>query len=261
MSAARLIRGTPRPLYGWTAHQLAGLAARADAPWQAWIQAWGLEGAGAVEARALTREPAARWVLAWEGGGRRAWLQAGAADVLGAGLFALQGLPRTPVARAVADAAAADAVRALAQALGLEVRTPAASGPPPDGAFDGAVHLALPLAGEALRVVLDAACVAALVEPAPAAAAPPRAPLVALEAALARRRLRLQVELGACELDLGTLQGLRVGDVLPLPLGLDAPARMLDAGGQHLCDAYIGRQGGSKAVELARIETFNEETV
>jgi flagellar motor switch protein FliM len=74
--------------------------------------------------------------------------------------------------------------------------------------------------------------------------------LVVATAALAERPLELHVELEGCELDVGALQDLQVGDVVRLAHGLDRPVCVRHAGAS-LCHAYIGRRGNRKAVELA----------
>jgi len=75
-------------------------------------------------------------------------------------------------------------------------------------------------------------------------------PLVSAIEASGNRPVMLDVELEGCELEVGALQGLQVGDVVRLSHGLQSPASVRHAG-MSFCSAYLGRRGGRKAVELA----------
>ena len=70
--------------------------------------------------------------------------------------------------------------------------------------------------------------------------------------ALADRKVSLRIELSSCELDLGCLEGLHVGDIVPLAHSLDAPLRVSTAQGTRICEGYLGRQAGVKVIELVR---------
>lgn len=78
---------------------------------------------------------------------------------------------------------------------------------------------------------------------------------VSVAESLARRRVGLRVQLAACELDLGSLQDLRTGDVVRLAHAVDAPAIVADLAGQPVFGAFLARRQGRKAVELAPVGT------
>jgi hypothetical protein len=81
----------------------------------------------------------------------------------------------------------------------------------------------------------------------------PQAPIVtSVEQALADHKLPIQVELAGCELDLGTLQSLRLGDIVPLSHALDEPLLVSTPAYGAFCAGFLGRQAGSKAIELLR---------
>lgn len=75
-------------------------------------------------------------------------------------------------------------------------------------------------------------------------------PLATVLAALGNHPLTLDLELEGCELEVGALQGLQIGDVVRLGHGLHRPAAFRHAGAP-VCNAYLGRRGIRKAVELA----------
>lgn len=248
----------PTRLYAWTNAQLGALVDTLEGPWNLWLQGWGLQAAGQLLCRPAAPDDAvAGWQPAGHGGDQRAWFAAQAQEAIGQALFALPHPSATgTVAPSVGSAAFADLRSAMAAALEL---VPADAGlqgdQPATGPWCGCVAVELPLAGYPLRMMLNASCVEAAV-PAATAADAQRGTggvgLVSPEAAMSGQILTLKVELDACELDIGTLQSLRIGDVVPLSHPLDAPARVLAAGDQHVCDAYLGKQGSRKAAELAR---------
>ena len=61
--------------------------------------------------------------------------------------------------------------------------------------------------------------------------------------------VRASVELAGCEIDLGDLQALKVGDILRVPHALEQPM-LVQVGDRPVCAAYLGRRGNSRAVEL-----------
>lgn len=80
----------------------------------------------------------------------------------------------------------------------------------------------------------------------------PRAPVqVDLLQAMATHVLQLRAELNEVELSLGQLQGLRVGDVVPLTHHLETPANIASQDGRTICLGWLGQQSGHVAVELA----------
>lgn len=254
-------------LYGWTKRQLDAVAARLAPGWAEWLADWGVKLDAPLRCRsAQADEQETGWVVVAQQADRRAWLPAGSPEsLMGAALFGAHRPPKPSIASSVADQALRELVRTLSATLELEpANGRPASDLPSRGAWCGTVLVALPFP-QPLRLLLNAACIAGVA----AAAAPtqaaegdvPRSELVPLESAIARRLVRLKVELHACELDLGTLQALHVGDVVQLPHALDVPVQLLSAERQPLCDAYLGRQGSRKAIELVRGRNMKEETV
>lgn len=80
-----------------------------------------------------------------------------------------------------------------------------------------------------------------------------------LDAVLADRQVELRIMLNDVQLNLGQLQGLSVGDVVPLKHALDVPARVFDFHGSAVCDAWLGQSAGRMAVELVPSATALEE--
>lgn len=72
-----------------------------------------------------------------------------------------------------------------------------------------------------------------------------------LDHALADRRVTLRVMLEGAQLNLGQIQALRVGDVVPLSHRLDAPTLVVGSDGRQVCDGWLGQSGGHLAVELS----------
>jgi hypothetical protein len=106
-------------------------------------------------------------------------------------------------------------------------------------------------------VLLNAECVRALLRSHASHMTPPararQVPIrVTVEEALADHKLPIQVQLAGCELDLGILQSLRVGDIVPLPHHLDAPLLVSTPAYGTFCAGFLGRQAGWKAIELLR---------
>jgi hypothetical protein len=168
------------------------------------------------------------------------------------------GAPRSPLAGSVAD----EALEALLAQL-VEALTGQASAPAAAGAMAAAPALLRRGAGTVLCTVHLGARALRLLVPAAAAGAPARArdsgmPVVPLRQALARTPVALTVELGRAELTLGYLRTLAVGDVLALPMALDAPLSLHGPDGAPLCAAHLGSTGGQRAVELAANESRKE---
>jgi hypothetical protein len=155
---------------------------------------------------------------------------------------------------ALAGRVAADALETLAarlvEALTGHASTPADRTPPPTAMTRrgaGTILCTIQLGARTLRVLVPA--------PGYAAAAPAvraAAPVVPLREALAATPVPLAVELCRAELTLGYLRTLAVGDVLALPMALDAPLRVHGPDGAPLCAAHLGGADGLRAVELAR---------
>jgi hypothetical protein len=75
--------------------------------------------------------------------------------------------------------------------------------------------------------------------------------LVTLADALADASIALHVHLEGCEVDVGVLQELQLGDVVRVRHRLEEPATVRSAAGEVLFAGYLARRRGHKAVELA----------
>lgn len=242
-----------RPLHWWSEARLQCLREALASVLRRWAEAWGLAGLEAAFDCSAAGEPApASWLVLQRDGRALAWLQVleGGADSLLPLMFPHAGRIG-PWARALAGTCAADASARLASALRVEPGIKV-DGLPADlvQPLSGVVHgrAADPLGW---RLVLAQELAAELVPPrVPGASVPGAALASALEAASAQP-LQLTAGLEACELALGELQALQTGDVLRLRHRLDRPAQLCDGSGSVLCAAYLGQQGGQRAVELA----------
>jgi hypothetical protein len=250
-----------RGLNAWSERQLAELACALGRAICAWRDTWGLPG----QISALCCEPASSdWVLGagWramgEGDGA-AWLRMpedSAASIVQM-LFDTAGTD-APAALEVARSCERDGWKRLAHILQLPQREPADLAPPAglglpwSGAVQVALHgtpgWGLLLAPQTVR----AWCRAKGLERQHAPARGAREPLCCSAQALAARTLSLNVELAGCEMELGTLQTLQVGDVVRLRHGLDSPAHLTDASGKKLFDGFLLAQEGRKALELVQ---------
>ncbi|MDN8618020.1 FliM/FliN family flagellar motor C-terminal domain-containing protein [Variovorax ginsengisoli] len=122
--------------------------------------------------------------------------------------------------------------------------------------WSGALCVSWSWCGGTWQIGLPYRAVAALLGPheAMSPASPSRngaPPKVALDRALERQAVGLRVTLTGTQLDLGQLQSLKVGDVIPLAHRLDAPARITVGDGARLCDGWLGQVDGRIAVEFA----------
>ncbi|TFY97075.1 FliM/FliN family flagellar motor C-terminal domain-containing protein [Ramlibacter humi] len=242
-------------LVAWTTRQTDALADAIGRALAEWRQAWGLE----REALGVRLEPASSEAVlrpGWKAlGPGEGWLLApgGAASGLATMLFGKRGA----LAGEVADACAGDVTRRLAAILMLGTGGVSQSPMPGLGQpWSGALYAELP-GTPGWRLLIGPGAVSAwcrqaglLVDTSPAAA--PRDALCSTADALAARKLALDVRLSGCELDLGALQGLRVGDVVRLGHGLQEPVRLVDAEGCSVFGGYLVARQGRMAVELAR---------
>jgi hypothetical protein len=244
-----------RPLHWWDERGLERLAQALRDTLALWRAAWGVSGEDSRPGcrPAGTLPPAAgRWHALQGNGIARAWLclpddsNARLQQALFPGAASCG-----PLARALADSCRQDAMARLAGLLGLACDE---AGSPPEAAImrvgSGAAEADLAAALSA-RLLVGPEAAARWREGSRAVKSHAhRAPLVAATAALAHRPLALQVELEGCELDVGALQELQVGDVVRLGHALHDPASVRHAG-LPLCHAYLGRRGSRKAIELA----------
>jgi flagellar motor switch/type III secretory pathway protein FliN len=161
-----------------------------------------------------------------------------------------EGAPHSPLAGTVA----ADALEALQGQL-LEALTGQASRPGPAVTLPaallrrgaGTILCTVQLGVRTLRLLLPATAQGA---PAPVKRA--ATPVAPLREALAAVPVPLTVELCRAELTLGYLRTLAVGDVLALPMALDAPLQVRGPGATKLCPAHLGAADGHRAVELSK---------
>jgi hypothetical protein len=243
----------PQELAWWSASQLAAAEARVHEAWTQWHQAWLgalVPGArvGCVNAHEAAL-PVAGWHALAEQPGR--WIaDANAARELLAMELTGEAHPAHASVGAQLVATAWDALRACLLALFPggegEVGAPEARLLQP---WSGAIALQLPLGAAGISVLLDARGAAHLIPAARGARAALPA-LHPLDSAARSGTARLSVELSECEISLGDLHGLAVGDVLRLDHELTRPLTLrLD--GATLCSARLGRRGIAKAVALA----------
>lgn len=71
--------------------------------------------------------------------------------------------------------------------------------------------------------------------------------------AIRSSKVKLAVTMQGCEVDLGQLQALRVGDIVTLQHRLDQALSVVDSKQELVCEAFIGTSRGLKAVELSAV--------
>jgi flagellar motor switch/type III secretory pathway protein FliN len=160
------------------------------------------------------------------------------------------GARHSPLGGTVA-AGALDALQAqLLQGLSGQASRPEPGAPLPPALLRrgvGSVLCTVQLGARTLRLLLPAAA-----QGAPAPTRRGTAPLAPLRDALAALPVPLTVELCRAELTLGYLRTLAVGDVLALPMTLDAPLQVRGPGATAICAAHLGALDGHRAVELSK---------
>jgi hypothetical protein len=77
-------------------------------------------------------------------------------------------------------------------------------------------------------------------------------PITPLRHALNTQRIGIRAQLASLELDLGSLQSLAIGNVIPLPHSLDQPLRVISENDVLLCVAHLVQHEGARALELSR---------
>jgi hypothetical protein len=248
-----------QPLVAWTDTQRAGAASMLALAWRAWMQSWfdaddsGAPATLCVDAEEVTDEG---WELLGRTADRCAWIRGVDRAVLEQRLFGEPGATKSRIVADVARRAHAALRTELSRAAA--VASEESDGVPAPAAlfvrWSGAavVRLGGPLE---IEVLLDYGCMRELVgthstrRDVAATAA-----LASIVDAMAEHKLTLSIELSGCELTLGELSQLRIGDAITLPHGLDEPLHAR-AAGQSLCAAYLGRSHDHKAIELARNPT------
>lgn len=163
----------------------------------------------------------------------------------------------------LADECWAEQLAAVRALLGETAAAPPACAVEGDAwrRWSGAVLVSLPWLGHRWRLLVDATAVRALLgrraAVRAAAADPPRdAPMPVLRA-LHDTPVALQARLAPFELDLGSLVGLAVGDVLRLAHRIDEPVRVVAANAPvdalPLCIGWLGRRDDAAlGIELER---------
>jgi hypothetical protein len=246
--------GTARPLYWWDERGLQSLAKALEDQLARWRAAWGI----GCDAAGLRCQPAGQlpdavgdWLAFDAAGTAQAWFcvrddkDAGLLQALFPGVVA-----PGPLACSVAGACRRDAIERIATLLGLACVDERAEAPAAALTRVGSGAVEADLAAPPGARLLVGPEVAARWRKGRKQQLRPREVLVAATEAATNESLLLQVELDGCELEVGALQGLQVGDVVRLDHGLQTPASVRH-GGEPLCNAYLGRRGNRKAVELA----------
>lgn len=243
------------PLLAWRGEQLAMLAVKIDAVLGAWASDWGIppalctavdcsavEGAGDAPWQGLGgAESGAAWIH-WTAEGRA---QLAAALFRGAAQL-------TPLIEEISGACWSDALSRMRSSLALpDVGPYAAPAASTLSAWSGAVVVSLPFRA---RLLLAAGAVPKLVAEArgaPAARPVASRPLLGIPEAIGERALRIEVHLEGCDIEIGALQDLQLGDVLRLRQALDKPASVSVADGVPVFRGFLVRSRGRKAIELA----------
>ena len=176
------------------------------------------------------------------------------------------------IAVETAKAAWSDLWRRIGEALHIAAPTDSPSAHPdflaallPDPQcfkpWSGAVVVTLHWCGQELRLLVGGKEVEVFLHHgAPAAAAPAArsAPLVPLWDAVSPLNSTVRAELEPVELSLGMMKALRVGDVIELSHSLDMPLLAKTLDGEVMCEAFLGRSGGHRAIELLRTPRFSD---
>jgi hypothetical protein len=240
-----------RVLHAWRDADGARVAALARAVASDWARAWGVAAPDAVSCKAW---PSCGGPEDWLPLGRNAacsaWYTAApeAIGCLCTELFGVDHAQCGPIAREVAQDCASDLRARMGHGFGLAHASALAV--PGGCAWDGFLQVQV---GQRIAVLLNAAAVAQLLAgPGDAARVTGSvlAPITPLRSALAAAEVGVRVTLDGCDLDVASLQDLRVGDVVRLQHRLDEPARVEDGAGQPLLAGFLARAGVRKAVEL-----------
>lgn len=232
------------------------LAGRIDAVLASWASDWGIPPAlrtavafGPVEAAGEVP-----WQVLGGAGTGAAWTHS-ADDTrtqLARALF--RGLPHvTALIGEIAQDCWSDALSRLRTSLAL-TDTGACAGPAAStfSAWSGSVALRLPFGAHLLLAADVVRPIAAAEATAPATARVLASrPLLGIPEAIGNRELRVEVQLEGCDIEMGVLQDLQLGDVLRLRQQLDKPASVSVADGAAVFSGFLVRSRGRKAIELA----------
>lgn len=246
-----------RPLAWWSAERIARFEGALAGVLATWGQAWGLpDTAWQVHAQPIASPwQAPAGVATFQAGGTAmAWLQWDDPDAERIRTLLFDAPAQDgPISRAVAAACKGDAAARIAALLDLATATVRA-GPSAGDVRAGSGALDVRVDGTVQgRLVVGAQAAHRWREGStPRAPGRPALPLSSVPEALARHSVSLEVRLQGCELDVGTLQDLRPGDVVRLQHLLKSPAVLADGDDRPLFHGYLGRQGADKAIGLTR---------
>jgi hypothetical protein len=124
---------------------------------------------------------------------------------------------------------------------------------PPEAfrAWSGGVRVPMP-GFDDLALYLAGPTVARMNPPRRSPTSAGKVPLTVLTAAAVRTSVPVTAQLHPVELTLGQIRSLQVGDVVVLPHALEQPLRVVPGHGAVLCEAYLGRSGSHRSLELLR---------
>jgi hypothetical protein len=121
--------------------------------------------------------------------------------------------------------------------------------------WSGAVIVAMPWCGQVLRILLGGREAEAFLRHQKAIAprfAAEKAAIAPVWEAVSPLACAMRAELEPVDLSLGEVKALRIGDVIELTHALDRPLLAKAATGELLCEAFLGRVGAHRAIELLR---------
>lgn len=282
MSREKMAATAPlfRPLRWWSVAVLDAIAGRFAPAWQRWGQDWGID---VGDLRAFNASEVATQAFQWmplsvSGAAiPGAWVgmkdSPSPSDLLGNMLFGTNpGRPTSPIAADVSAKAWAALETQIALVLqsassGVEPQVPGQIPSADMKLWSGAVRLQCQFAGVAgasLWLHLgssNAASLGSIGQTPKRVDSLGKPKLVPVVEAVSHLPVRFSAEFNAAELSLGTLQSLRVGDVLTLSHRLDAPLTVLSqpasssdsfSPAHKVCFAYLGARDGHRAIELVR---------
>lgn len=255
-----------RPLRRWSPAQREALCARFAELHRAWCAAWlSPRGGAAHDAQIQLDDPDAAMASLphdeawWSFAAATPAVEALAAEMFGCAMAEAPSTRDAPLTFAMARAAFADWLQRFA-ALPMELPAEPSRHAESDTArglvnpWSGTLCVSWPWCGGIWRLGLPRRVVAALIGAGevPVSMQPhPDSPIAQLSQALAHEAIVPRVMLGGAELNLGQLQALQLGDVIPLGHPLDAPAHVVAADGATLCDGWLGQADGRIAITLA----------
>jgi hypothetical protein len=245
----------PAALIHWSVAELAAAAAVLHGVVRAWAADWGVRLEPAEQSTcgpAKEDDISSKACPLGSSAVGAAWRIATCGTALGHRLFS-RDVADGSLAAQVVEACERDAWVRIRNALDL--RDDRTDGFPPLAnlcrAWAGTARVNLPLG---LCMLLTAPLVNALLKEqgvARAKVSPARDALIPVREALANTSYPVQVQLDGCEIDMGALSDLQVGDVLRIRHSLDAPAAVLGPGEVALFQGYLARCRGRRAIELA----------